>query len=199
VTPFNIYIVGVGGQGVGLTADALSSAISYEGHRVLCADTHGLAQRGGISSSHLRIGDSVTHPLIAPNNAQLVIALERLEALRATREMLEPEGLLVYCDMVFQPASVRIGESRYPTEEDVNAAVMEKRGRVHHAAIDTLEDARMVNTLLVAHLIALQAVPGLTVDGILRAMSVALPDAVYQKNRALLLSACADFTNSQTK
>ncbi len=189
MSPFNIYIVGVGGQGVGLMASALSAAVCDAGFRVLCADTHGIAQRGGISSSHLRIGRSAFHPLISPHCAHLVIALERLEALRGAEKMLAGGGRVFYLDTVFQPATVRMGEVPYPSTEDVEAAVSQKRGRLVRVPLDSLDDKRMGNTLLVAHLIHKRAVPGLTLSRILGAMSRSLPDVVYKKNRDLLVSA----------
>ena len=83
---FNIYLTGVGGQGIGLLSEILIRAADHAGHRVKGVDTHGLAQRGGIVVSRIRIGDRVHTPLIPAGEADLVIALERHEALRGLND-----------------------------------------------------------------------------------------------------------------
>ncbi|GAG76749.1 unnamed protein product, partial [marine sediment metagenome] len=105
--PMNIYLTGVGGQGIGLLSDVLALACVRAGYRVRGCDTHGLAQRGGTVVSHLRIGDSLFGPRVPPGQADLVVGLERLEALRAARAMLKSGGRLLYYDAVYQPIHVR--------------------------------------------------------------------------------------------
>ncbi|MBW2538534.1 MAG: 2-oxoacid:acceptor oxidoreductase family protein, partial [Deltaproteobacteria bacterium] len=51
---FNVYMTGVGGQGIGLLSEILLRAADHAGHTVKGVDTHGLAQRGGIVVSSLR-------------------------------------------------------------------------------------------------------------------------------------------------
>ena len=77
---FNIYLSGVGGQGIGLLSELILRAVDHAGQPVKAVDTHGLAQRGGIVVSHIRIGPAVFSPLIRPHQADLVVALERHEA-----------------------------------------------------------------------------------------------------------------------
>ena len=85
---FNIYMAGVGGQGIGLLADVLTRACMAAGHRVLGADTHGLAQRGGIVISHLRLGDLPCTPRVPAGEAH------RLHR-RADRETVEDFDLVL--------------------------------------------------------------------------------------------------------
>ena len=56
---FNIYLIGVGGQGIGLLSEILLRAADHAGYEVKGVDTHGLAQRGGIVVSHLKFGEKV--------------------------------------------------------------------------------------------------------------------------------------------
>ena len=56
---FNIYLTGVGGQGIGLISEIIMRAADHGGHPVKSVDTHGLAQRGGIVVSQIRIGETV--------------------------------------------------------------------------------------------------------------------------------------------
>ena len=76
---FNVYLTGVGGQGIGLISEAVLRAADHAGHRVKSVDTHGLAQRGGIVVSQIRMGDSVYSPLIPEGQADLAISLESMD------------------------------------------------------------------------------------------------------------------------
>jgi Pyruvate/2-oxoacid:ferredoxin oxidoreductase gamma subunit len=91
---FNIYLAGVGGQGIGLLSEIILRAADHAGHVVKAVDTHGLAQRGGIVVSQIRLGRYVHAPLIASNTADLVISLERHEALRALNHAAKDGGTL---------------------------------------------------------------------------------------------------------
>ena len=186
--PFSIYLTGVGGQGVGLTSEVLSRAIASAGFRTIVSDTHGLAQRGGRTASHLRIGDGEHPPQIPPGEADLVIALERLEAVRGAAEMLRHGGHLVYCDAVFQPASVRVGNALYPHIKAPLAICAERSAECVRIPVDAVSDPKMYNTMLLARLTALHIVPGLTLDNILNAIAAALPGPAFARNKALFLS-----------
>ena len=107
----DIYLTGVGGQGIGLISEILLRSADHAGFKVKAVDTHGLAQRGGIVVSQLRIGPNVHSPLIREGKADLVIALERHEALRAAQAFLKPGGTLVYYNVVWQPLDVRLNNA----------------------------------------------------------------------------------------
>lgn len=80
---FNIVIVGVGGQGQITLLRLLSEAVLLEKKEVKTSELHGLSQRGGAVEVHLRFGKKVYSPLISQTDADLVIALELQESLRA--------------------------------------------------------------------------------------------------------------------
>jgi indolepyruvate ferredoxin oxidoreductase beta subunit len=98
---FNIYMTGVGGQGIGMLSEVLLRAADYAGYDVKAVDTHGLAQRGGMVVSHLRIGKQVYAPLVPKGEADMVVSLERHEAFQALIHMLKPGGVLIYYDAVW--------------------------------------------------------------------------------------------------
>jgi indolepyruvate ferredoxin oxidoreductase, beta subunit len=107
---FNIYMSGVGGQGIGLLAELLARACDYAGLTPRGCDTHGLAQRGGMVTSHLRLG--AAHSALVPEGeADLVLSLERTEALRAADAMLKEGGALVWYDACWQALDVRVGSN----------------------------------------------------------------------------------------
>ncbi|MCH7471389.1 2-oxoacid:acceptor oxidoreductase family protein [bacterium] len=158
----NIYMCGVGGQGIGVLSEVMVQSCIAAGHNVKSVDTHGLAQRGGIVISHLRIGDKLFTPRIDPGEADLIIALERLEAYRGTVKMLKEGGTVVYYDAEYQPIHVRMGKSEYPDAEEVDEAVRKRGGRLERVHISDLPDPRMQNTALLGRVASLNLIPGVT-------------------------------------
>jgi len=77
----NVLAVGVGGQGLITFGRVLAEAAILNGTRVLTAEVHGLAQRGGSVVTHIRLGD-VESPLIPLNGAHVIVSMELLEAAR---------------------------------------------------------------------------------------------------------------------
>jgi indolepyruvate ferredoxin oxidoreductase beta subunit len=89
-----VLLAGVGGQGVILASHIAAEALLRCGFDVKQSEVHGMSQRGGVVTSHLRFGGQVASPLIAPGEADLVIAFEWAEALRWSSHR-RPEGKLV--------------------------------------------------------------------------------------------------------
>lgn len=80
---FNIVIVGTGGQGLITLLKILAEAAMLQGLDAKTSELHGLSQRGGSVECHIRFGRNVYSPLVEAGGADLVIALEQNEALRA--------------------------------------------------------------------------------------------------------------------
>ena len=76
---FDILIVGVGGQGVLLASEIISEIAMNAGLDVKKSEVHGMAQRGGVVSSHVRIGPKVYSPTIQHGQADILIAFEQAE------------------------------------------------------------------------------------------------------------------------
>jgi indolepyruvate ferredoxin oxidoreductase, beta subunit len=188
VKQLNIYLCGVGGQGIGLLAEVMIQACVKAGLQVKGVDTHGLAQRGGIVTSHLRLGDGVFSPRVPPGQADIVVGLERLEAYRATVEMLKDGGTVIYYDCEYQPIHVRMGRAQYPTAAELDSVARERHARVERVQMD-LSDPRMQNTALLGRFAALELVPGLTaqlVEGQLRDI---IPAGALDENLAVFRQA----------
>lgn len=114
---FDILIVGVGGQGTILTSNVLGEACLAEDRAVKGAEVHGMAQRGGSVESHVRI-DGGYGPIVTPGCADLVIALEMLEALRY-RHYLAPSGTMIVNTELVVPTSVFVQKLPVPMKEDL--------------------------------------------------------------------------------
>ena len=78
----DILICGVGGQGTVLASKLIASAAMNLGNVVHSAETIGMAQRGGSVTSHIRIGNTASSPLIPMGSADLILAFEPSEAVR---------------------------------------------------------------------------------------------------------------------
>lgn len=183
---FNIYLSGVGGQGIGLLSEVILRAADYAGHAVKAVDTHGLAQRGGIVVSQIRLGDEAHSPLVLKHQADLIISLERHEALRALTHYAKEGGVLIYYDTVWQPLPVRLGESKEITIADIQKHC-QKLGVI---PIDVfkkgLEDARMQNMVLLARIEQEGLIPQLKQKHYRSAMEDLMAGQMLEKNLALL-------------
>ncbi|MDD2805654.1 MAG: 2-oxoacid:acceptor oxidoreductase family protein [Elusimicrobiales bacterium] len=186
---YNIYICGVGGQGIGLLAAALAQAAAKAGLAVRSCDTHGLAQRGGVVSSHIRLGADALTPLVPEGGADLVLALERLEALRGAAQFLKKGGKVVYYDTAYQPVSVRSGQAQYPSGEEVARQVAALGGEAAAVRLDEIQDPRMQNSALLGRLAALKAVPGLEGAVLEETLKEILPPHALEENLRIFRAA----------
>ncbi len=83
IKEFNIVIVGTGGQGLITLLQIIAEAALALGFDVKTSELHGLSQRGGSVEVHIRFGKDIYSPLVAQGKADLVLALEMQESLRA--------------------------------------------------------------------------------------------------------------------
>lgn len=124
MTSKNIMIVGVGGQGTLLTSRILGKLAINAGYDVKLSEVHGMAQRGGSVVTFVRYGDKVNEPIVEEGQADVLIAFERLEALRYLH-FLKKDGVVIVNDWRFDPITVVTGVAAYP--EDVIETLKEKR------------------------------------------------------------------------
>ena len=111
----NIMIVGVGGQGTLLTSRILGGITLKAGYDVKLSEVHGMAQRGGSVVTFVRYGDKVTEPIVEEGQADVLIAFERLEALRYAH-FLKKDGVIIVNDQRIDPMTVVTGDAEYPEE-----------------------------------------------------------------------------------
>jgi len=109
----NIMIVGVGGQGTLLTSRILGGITLHAGYDVKLSEVHGMAQRGGSVVTYVRYGENVAEPIVEEGQADVLIAFERLEALRYAH-FLKKDGVIILNDQRIDPMPVVIGAAKYP-------------------------------------------------------------------------------------
>ena len=162
--PLNLIITGVGGQGNVLASQLLGNALVAKDFFVTVGETYGASQRGGPVMSHLRISQKgQCSPLIPEGKADIVLALEPLEALRVMGNYGNPRLLTVVNSRPVYPLDVTVGNAKYPTPQDLQRLLAEFSQRVY--ILDATEMALrlgapiLANIVMVAALVALGEVP----------------------------------------
>ncbi len=118
----NILITGIGGQGIILSSDVLAETALIAGYDVKKTDSIGMAQRGGSVISHLRFGPAVFSPVISPGEADILLAMEKLEAARNCR-FLKPGGIALINNYAVPPLTLADGKEKYPDDEFITSCV----------------------------------------------------------------------------
>ncbi len=146
---FDIYMVGVGGQGILTIADMIMRA--SEALDVPCNyfPTKGMAQRGGFVKAQLKLGEYTVGPDIRPFGADLVIAMELCESLKALR-FLKEGGKFIVFGHKWMPTDVMLGKAAYPTVDEVKAAAAKAGVDMVYIDPETLPEGAADNIYLLA-------------------------------------------------
>ncbi|MBO5850839.1 MAG: indolepyruvate oxidoreductase subunit beta [Clostridia bacterium] len=110
----NIMIVGVGGQGTLLASRILGNVAIKCGYDVKVSEVHGMSQRGGSVVTYVKYGKVVNSPIIDFGEADVILAFEKLEAIRAL-PYLKIGGKIILNDREIAPMPVITGACEYPT------------------------------------------------------------------------------------
>ena len=149
----SVVLAGVGGQGILLASRVVSRAAMADGLEVTFNEVHGMAQRGGSVIAQIRFGKRVYSPLVSEGEAQVLGALEQVEALRYAH-YLAPDGLAVVSDQTIVPVTVSSGGAAYPADVPERLARVFPRLKYLNALQEAvrLGDRRMANTVLMGAL-----------------------------------------------
>lgn len=145
----NIMIVGVGGQGTLLTSRILGGITIDAGYDVKLSEVHGMAQRGGSVVTFVRYGEKVAEPIVEEGQADVLIAFERLEALRYAH-FLKKDGVIIVNDQRIDPMPVVIGNATYP--ENIIETLSQK---YRILKVDAMEQAKDLGNPKVFNMIIL--------------------------------------------
>jgi len=179
---FNIYITGVGGQGIGLLSQTLLRGADHAGLDVMAVDTHGLAQRGGVVVSRIRCGSKVFSALTLSHHCDLVLGMEIHEALRGVGTALKQGGTLVYLNISWQPLPVRLGQCPEVRAQDLSLACKRSDARCLEVETHGLADARMQNMALVGTVAKHALIPGVSKQDYARALEDLLEGDMLARN-----------------
>ena len=163
MNPYNIYISGVGGQGIIKTSVIMGEAAMKSDLSVVVGEIHGMSQRGGVVSTQMKIGDSRS-PIIEEGKADLLLAFEPLEALSAVN-MINKDSYVVTNTSSIYPFNIRQSEHHYPELSTLLDELGANAKKV--IALDADGIAKEAGHILAVNMVMLgaaAAVPGFPVD-----------------------------------
>jgi indolepyruvate ferredoxin oxidoreductase, beta subunit len=152
----SILFAGVGGQGILRASDIICEVIMEAGLDVKKSEVHGMAQRGGCVTSHVRYGKKVYSPLAEPGSIQTLISFEKMETLRYLRFLRKDAAIIVNTEEIYPPA-VNMGDAPYP--EDAIVFLKEHYAKVIY--FNAAELAQKAGNIKTANVVLLGAVSNL--------------------------------------
>lgn len=111
----SVLMAGVGGQGILRASDILCLVMMEAGMDVKKSEVHGMAQRGGCVTSHVRYGRKVYSPIERKGNVDILLAFEKLESLRYL-DYLKPDSRIIVNELELYPPAVNLGDMTYPEQ-----------------------------------------------------------------------------------
>ena len=149
----SIMLVGVGGQGTILASKLLTIGLMEAGYDVKMSEIHGMSQRGGSVSSQVRYGDEVYSPVIEIGGADMIVAFEKMEALRYLK-YLKLDGKIVANNYKLNSVSILVGKFEYK-EEEIDNELKRLNATVIDAAkkAEELGNAKVMNVILLGSLV----------------------------------------------
>jgi indolepyruvate ferredoxin oxidoreductase, beta subunit len=187
---FNIVTTGVGGQGVLTLGIIIANAAMYQGLDVRTIELHGLAQRGGTIPVHIRFGEKIYAPLVREGNADLIVGLEPLEALRASYfGSKQQKTVFVFDTNRIIPSSVSQSGEEYPSLDSIKQSIKpfsEKVISLDASDIVKKETGTPIaaNIFILGFLVGNNYLP-LKEEFVLQAMKGTVPERHYEMNKKI--------------
>lgn len=162
--PFNLIVCGVGGQGNILISRLIGRTLTAQGYTVSIGETFGAAQRGGSVFSSLRISKKRLYgPLIPEGQANIILSLEPMEALRQMKYFGNSEVRVLSNTKIVQPADVLAGKVKSPEFDELETAIAKLSGKAWFVpatdiALD-LGSAIVTNIIMLGALVGSETMP----------------------------------------
>jgi indolepyruvate ferredoxin oxidoreductase, beta subunit len=155
-----ILLAGVGGQGILRASDILCRVFMATGLDVKKSEVHGMAQRGGCVTSHVRYGQKVHSPLAKKNDVDILVSFEKMETLRYLDYIKESGTVIINTEEIYPPA-VNLGEAHYPANvvETVRGFFPMVKPIDATALAIRIGNIRAVNTVLLGSLSSCLSIP----------------------------------------
>lgn len=164
----NILLVGVGGYGTILASKILSEGLIEAGYDVKMSEIHGMSQRGGNVSTQVRYGKEVFSPIIGEGEADLIVAFEKMEAIRWLG-YLKPQGKMVINDAEIPSALTQMGVEKYPEGiiDDISSKVTTYVFKATELA-EELGNPKGMNMILLGALVKAMELPDINWEEIMK-------------------------------
>lgn len=156
----NVFLAGVGGQGIILSAKIIAMAAELAEYEVSTSEIHGMAQRGGSVTAQLRFGKQIISPLILEGTADVLVASEPIEAIRYAH-FLKEDGKAIVSSTPLIPVTVSTGNAVYPAnvEDLLRRHFYDLTFKDYGAMARDLGNERMSNVLMVGELARETSIP----------------------------------------
>jgi len=177
---YNIYICGVGGQGIIKTSVIIGEAAMNQGLNVVMSEIHGMSQRGGSVSTELKIGD-FNSSIIPEGNADMLLSFEPIETIRGLHKV-NKDSKIVYNTHPIVPSSTNVA---YPSVDSITNSLKENFN--HVLPIDATKLALEAGNILSLNMVLLGAVTAddkfpLSKDTVMDAMKNNLHEKFHDLN-----------------
>ena len=186
---YNMFMSGVGGQGLVLITSIIGNACVRSGKKAVTGEMHGLSQRSGTVSVHMRIGEDVFSPLVSYGKADVLVGLEAIEALRYIEYVKKDGTILMNSRIIHPPVEtsrvLREKDTKYITIEEIVSRLQQWTRNI--AVIDALKLARdsgnvnTENTVFLGALSTLEAFP-VEEKHLRESVSEAVPKKTIEQN-----------------
>ena len=177
---YNIYICGVGGQGIIKTSTIIGEAAMNQGLDVVMSEIHGMSQRGGSVSTELKIG-GYNSSIIPKQGADMLLSFEPIEIIRGL-EKVNSETKIVYNTHPIIPSST---DKVYPSVDSITKTLKENFKYV--LPINGTQLAMDAGSVLALNMVLLGAVTAddkfpLTKESVIEAMKNNLKPKFHEMN-----------------
>ena len=178
------FLVGVGGQGTILASDVLAETGIKLGFDVKKAEIHGMSQRGGSVVSNLRWGKQVFSPIISMGSADILIAFEKMEAVRFAA-YLKPNGLIFVNNTAIDPITVSAGKVLIPPMSRYASSLSQVSPNIYwvegEKIAEGIGNAKTANTVMIGVLTSILGLPDAIV---MEAISQRVPAKYLEVNQS---------------
>lgn len=177
----SILLVGVGGQGTILASKILSEGLVRKGYDVKMSEIHGMSQRGGSVSTHVRFGQEVASPVVPKGEADILVAFEKVEAVRWL-DYLKRGGTLVVNDHEIYSLPVLTGAAKYPDEviDKLKAEVSNMKTFDAGEIAKNLGNIKAQNIVLLGALVKAMGLEDIDWQSVLKEL---IPPKLYELNQ----------------
>lgn len=140
----SVLFTGVGGQGIILASKILANGLIEAGYDVKMSEVHGMAQRGGSVTTQVRFGEKVHSPIIGSGNADVIVAFEKMEAVR-WMDHLKLGGKYIVNDYKIPSAPILMGNVDYP--ENIIEFLEDKTDVIYFNATELAKELGNIRTM----------------------------------------------------
>ena len=185
---FDVVLTGVGGQGILTFGNLVAHAALFEKHDVKTTELHGLAQRGGSIPFQLRFGKKIHSALIMQGDADLIVSMEPLEALRAAYYASREKGTkIVFDDKVLTPVTVSVLGQKYPPIKGIKKALKEFSNDIRVVSASKIVKEKTgselgSNTFMLGYVVGSKLLP-LKTKNVLKAIRKILKPKYFELNK----------------